>query len=191
FGTMFEGDHGGTSSSMYPFIVINDLRAVVVVSGERTLPDGIASSVSVLVSQVLLPLERDQLAEQIHRARSEARFRSLVQMATDVVTVVGVDTIILYQSPSIERVLGYPAEDLMGTSLVALAHPDDSAVVLNLAVPTDRNGGSDAVEWRVHHADGSWRCFETIKTKLLADPTVRGLLLNSRDVRERKRPEAD
>ena len=37
---MFEGDHGGTSISMYPFIVTNDLRAVVVVSGERSLPDG-------------------------------------------------------------------------------------------------------------------------------------------------------
>ncbi len=191
FARMFEGDHGGASTSMYPFIVTNDLRAVVVVSGERSLPDGIASSVSVLVSQVVLALEREQLAEQIHRERYEARFRSLVQMATDVVTVVGVDTIILYQSPSIERVLGYPAEDLIGTSLVALAHPDDSAMALNLAAPTDRNGGADAVEWRVHHADGSWRCFETIKTNLLADPNVGGLVLNSRDISERKRAEAD
>src|SRR5207244_4928364 len=57
FGTMFEGDHGGTSSSMYPFIVSNDLRAVVGVSGERTLPEGIASSVRVLVWQVMIALD--------------------------------------------------------------------------------------------------------------------------------------
>src|SRR5207237_8949984 len=107
---------GGAAWSVVPLIVPNGLRAVVGVSGERSLPDGIASSVSVLVSQVVLALEREQLAEQIHRDRSEARFRSLVQMATDVVTVVGVDTIILYQIPSIVRVLGYPAEDLMGTA---------------------------------------------------------------------------
>src|SRR5207302_4406221 len=149
------------------------------------------TSVSVLVSQVVLALEREQLAEQIHRERSEARFRSLVQMATDVVTVVGVDATILYQSPSVERVLGYPPDGLIGTSLVALAHPDDSSVVLNLAAPTDRNGRSDAVEWRVHHADGSWRYIETIKTNLLADPNVGGLVLNSRDISDRKRAEAD
>jgi hypothetical protein len=98
FSTMFEADPGGASTSMYPFIVTKDLRAVVLVSGERAIPDGIATSVSVLVSQVVLALEREQLAEQIHRERSEARFRSLVQMATDVVTVVGVDADILYRT---------------------------------------------------------------------------------------------
>jgi PAS domain S-box-containing protein len=191
FSTMFEEDHGGASTSMYPFIVTNDLRAVVLISGERSLPDGIATSVSVLVSQVVLALEREQLAEQIHRVRSEARFRSLVQMATDVVTVVGVDATILYLSPAVERVLGYPPDGLIGTSLLALAHPDDRAVVLALAAPTDGTDRSDAVEWRVLHADGSWKYVETIKTNLLDDPNVGGLVLNSRDVSERKRAEED
>jgi PAS domain S-box-containing protein len=191
FSTMFEADHGGTSTSMYPFIVTNDLRAVVLVSGERAIPDGIATSVSVLVSQVVLALEREQLAEQIHRERSEARFRSLVQMATDVVTIVGVDATILYLSPSVERVLGYPPDGLIGTSLVALAHPDDGPVALALAAPTGGTDRSDAVEWRVLHADGSWKYLETIKTNLLDDPNVGGLVLNSRDVSERKRAEED
>jgi PAS domain S-box-containing protein len=191
FSTMFGADFGGASTSMYPFIVTNDLRAVVLVSGERPLPDGTATSVSVLVSQVVLALEREQLAEQIHRERSEARFRSLVQMATDVVTVVGVDATILYLSPSVERVLGYPPDGLIGTSLVAIAHPDDRSVVLGLAAPTYGADRSDAVEWRVHHADGSWKYFETVKTNLLDDPNVGGLVLNSRDISERKRAEVD
>ncbi len=190
-GTTLGAGSGGASMSMYPFIVTNDLRALVLVSGERALPGATATSVSVLVSQVVLALEREQLAEQIHRQRSEARFRSLVQMATDVVTVVAADGQVLYQSPSVQRVLGYPPEGLMGTSLQSLAHPDDLSTVLAMIAPTDWEGLSDAVEWRVHHADGTWRYFETIKTNLLGDPNVGGLVLNSRDISERKRAEAE
>jgi PAS domain S-box-containing protein len=112
-------------------------------------------------------------------------------MATDVVTVVGVDATILYLSPSVQRVLGHPPDGLIGTSLVALAHPDDRSVVLALAAAMGGADRCDAVEWRVHHADGSWRYFETIKTNLLDDPNVGGVVLNSRDVSERKRAEAE
>ena len=61
-----------------------------------------------LATQLALALEGARLAEKIHLQRSEARFASLVQRSSDLITVVGSDATIVYQSPSSERVLGYP-----------------------------------------------------------------------------------
>ena len=190
-GATLGGWGSGPSMSMYPFIVNDDLRALVLVNGERPLPSATATSVSVLVSQVVLALEREELAEEIHRQRSEARFRSLVQRASDVVTVVSVEGGILYLSPSVERVLGHHADELVGTSLFSLTHEDDLSAVQAMVRTTERDHVNGVLEWRVQHADGSWRHFETIATNLLGDPNVGGLVLNSRDVSERKRAEAE
>src|SRR5205807_1441694 len=143
-----------------------------------------------LVSQVVLALESSQLSEQVHRQRSEARFSSLVLNATDVITVIDPDATVLYQSPSVERVLGYLAEDLVGTKISSLVHPDDRQRMLG-AQALDEAHQTHAVECRVRHADGSWRNFETTVTNLLHDPNVEGLVLNSRDVSDRHRLEIE
>ena len=143
-----------------------------------------------LVSQVVLALESSQLSEQVHRQRSEARFSSLVQNATDVITVIKPDATVVYQSPSVERVLGYLAEDLVGTKISSLVHPDDRQRMLGPQA-LDEAHQTHAVECRVRHADGSWRNFETTVTNLLHDPNVEGLVLNSRDVTDRHRLETE
>jgi PAS domain-containing protein len=67
-----------------------------------------------LIAQASLALERAQLAEDVHRQRVEARFRSLVQNATDLITVIDQEDTVRYQSPSVRRVLGYEPSDLEG-----------------------------------------------------------------------------
>ena len=175
-----------------PVLVKGALRAFVLFQGQHALPPAAASGVITLVAQVVLALERDELAEQIHQQRSERRFRSLVQNATDVLTVVGPDLTIRYQSPSIERALGYPrADDLVGTSFPAILHPDDRARVAKELASQRGRSLLRPIECRLRHADGSWRHFEAFATDLLDDPNVRGLVLNGRDVTERKRAEAE
>src|SRR5207253_25947 len=181
---------GGRAVSVYPILLGDLLRGFLVLSGERQLPAAVAPSVTALVSQVVLALESSQLAEQVHRQRSEARFSSLVQNATDVITVIKPDATVVYQSPSVERVLGYLAEDLVGTKISSLVHPDDRQRMLG-AQALDEAHQTHAVEFRVRHADGSWRNFETTVTNLLHDPNVEGLVLNSRDVSDRHRLEIE
>jgi PAS domain-containing protein len=82
-------------------------------------------------AQVVAEVNERKLAEQALREseralrHSEQRFRALVHQASDVFTVVDADGLIRYQSPAVEPVLGYPADELLGTGMDALLHPDD------------------------------------------------------------------
>lgn len=117
----------------------------------------------------------------------EARFSALVQNSSDLVTIVDRDATILFQSPSVVRVLGWDAESTLGTSLVAAIHTSDQprwrSVVDRL---TEDTGGEMVAEWRVRHADGTWRFLQTVVTNLIDEPSVRGLVLNSRDITDQK-----
>jgi PAS domain S-box-containing protein len=124
----------------------------------------------------------------LRRAGTEqaAQFRSLVNNSSDLITVLAPDGTIAYQSPSVQRVLGRPATDLVGTALGDLVHPDDrhdvdeSLTKLAQAAP----GATDNFGCRLRHEDGSWRHVESTCTNLADDPRVNGLVLNIRDVTE-------
>jgi diguanylate cyclase (GGDEF)-like protein/PAS domain S-box-containing protein len=101
-----------------------------------------------------------------------------------------VDGTILYESPSIERILGYRPEELVGKNVFAYVHPQDlervlSAFAAGLANPELR----PSAEYRFRHKDGSWRYLESVGSNLLDDPNVGELVVNSRDVTERKKAE--
>jgi diguanylate cyclase (GGDEF)-like protein/PAS domain S-box-containing protein len=119
---------------------------------------------------------------------SEQRFRALVHHASDVFTVIGADAVIRYQSPSIEQVLGYRTEDIIGRSFLDLIDTDDREVARDLFGESRRRPGRPTVgEVRMRpRGDGQApRRFEMTATDLLDDPTVRGLVLNYSDVTER------
>jgi PAS domain S-box-containing protein len=121
---------------------------------------------------------------------SEKRFRSLVQNGSDIITILNAEGTIQYQSPSIEHLLGYSTEDLVGQNAFDYVHPDDLERVQSIfGELTRRSGTSGPVEVRFRHADGSWRYLEWIANNLLEDPAVRGIVANSRDVTERKEAE--
>jgi two-component system, sensor histidine kinase and response regulator len=119
---------------------------------------------------------------------SEARFRSLISNATDIITILDEHGVILYQSPPIERILEYRRGELLGHNAFDLVHPDDRAATWAVferaaADPTF----VPTVEFRFRHSDGSWRWLEATGTNLLLDPNVGGFVVNSRDITERKR----
>ncbi|HVN16708.1 MAG TPA: HD domain-containing phosphohydrolase [Anaerolineales bacterium] len=130
-------------------------------------------------------------AEQALRV-SEERFRLLVENNSDIITILNSDGTIRYESPSNQRVLGYPLEEMVGRSAFDFVHPDDQIRLMGIF--NDRievNGYADPVEYRVAHKDGSWRIMESIAQNLISDPIIAGIVVNSRDITERKRAEEE
>ena len=123
---------------------------------------------------------------------SEERLRAvLVQHASEMITVLERDGSIRYQSPAITDLLGYALEEVVGKSLISYIHPEDTERIRSeLSSITQTPGvSSSAVETRIRHADGTWRCIEGIGNNLLGDPQVAGVVINSRDITERKEAE--
>jgi PAS domain S-box-containing protein len=121
-------------------------------------------------------------------AASERRFRSLVQNSSDLVTILAPDGTILYASDSAERIVGYAPGDLVGSSL--LSYLDGNGVHTVRALLQAGNGrtnGGGAIEFCLRRGDGSPVWLEAVGTNLLTDATIRGIVLNARDVSERKR----
>jgi PAS domain S-box-containing protein len=139
----------------------------------------------VLAEHVNAALGRARLLARVRE--SEERFRSLIQNASDVITLLEVDGTILYQSPSIERTLGYRSEELVGKNAFQYVHPDDLDWVMDAFSKMLAEPESRPVAWyRFRHKDGSWRYMESIGSNRLDDPRVGELVINSRDITERK-----
>ena len=98
-----------------PLFLRSELNGLLVVGSVDKLPRSACDALEALSSQVALALESAALTEDLLRQQSEARFSSLVQNSSDVIMVVDADSTIRYMSPSVDRVIGYPANELEGT----------------------------------------------------------------------------
>jgi two-component system, sensor histidine kinase and response regulator len=141
----------------------------------------------------------DTMAERLQRAEvqrelaqealrlSEEHFRSLIEHSSDVITVLDAQGAINYVSPAIERVLGYPTGELVGRDVLELLHPDDVPVAA--AARAEILGHAEAakaIEVRYRRQDGAWRVLEVVGRQLLNNTAFVGIVLNSRDVTERR-----
>ncbi|MEW6583286.1 MAG: EAL domain-containing protein, partial [Actinomycetota bacterium] len=126
------------------------------------------------------------------RDSAQARLSALVRNSTDLICVIDGDGRIAYLSPAAESLLGHGPDELLGTRLQDLLHPDDGhAVLAPLSDPARAHGDSLRVECRWRTAAGGWVSGETTLANLRDDPDVRGWVLNTRDVTERKALEAE
>ncbi|HVF18845.1 MAG TPA: EAL domain-containing protein [Mycobacteriales bacterium] len=120
----------------------------------------------------------------------EERFRALIANASDVTTVITVDGMIGYQSPAVARLLGRGPEELVGRTVASLVHSQDVARFFALLDRLRDEPHTPLVaELRMSHRDGGFRITETTMTNLLREPSVRGVVLNSRDITERRQLE--
>ncbi|MBN1346828.1 MAG: PAS domain S-box protein [Phycisphaerae bacterium] len=128
-------------------------------------------------------------AEQALR-ESEQHFRSLIENSTDLIVRLDRDGIAQYVSPSFERVLGYRPEELIGKDVFDLIHPEDVAAAKGIFHEGNQIPGYlGKAEFRCRHKDGGWRFVDATGMNLFDDPSVRGSVINARDVTERKRAE--
>jgi two-component system NtrC family sensor kinase len=118
---------------------------------------------------------------------SEEHFRSLTENALDLISVIDLNRKIRYQSPSSRRALGYAPDELVGKSIFDFVHPDDAeclAEALDLIV---RNPGhAHSVEFRFRNSDQGWRLLEAIGKTPVNEWGTGGIVVNSRDITERK-----
>jgi PAS domain S-box-containing protein len=136
-------------------------------------------------------VEEERKKEAIVWAQNEAKWRSLIHNSSNLITILEADGSIRYVSPAIQGILGCRPGELMGKNMFDFVHPDDVSSVKNdfqgvLQNPTT----ALSIEFRVRHKDGSWRYVESTYSNLLMDAPVSRIVVNTREVTERKLAEA-
>ncbi|HEV2994142.1 MAG TPA: EAL domain-containing protein [Acidimicrobiia bacterium] len=139
-----------------------------------------------------LARERSGPADEVALRQTERRFAALVQHSSDMVAVLDAHAHVLYASPAVTRVLGWPSgipatSDGGGINAFDFLHPDDRIPILESMAPGTENDRYDnRREFRLRRADGTWCWVEAVGTDRLDDPAVRGVVVNARDISERK-----
>jgi len=153
-------------------------------------PERLVPAVARAVREVEERRQRQQIETEL--VRREKYFRALTENALDIVTVLNREGIYLYNSPSLKRVLGHDPNEVAGHNAFGFIHPEDQ--------PHAREVFEDAlkhperpsrVEFRFRHQDGSWHYLEAVGQSHLDDPAIGGVVINSRDISDRKRAEAE
>ena len=132
--------------------------------------------------------ERKQMEDALRE--NDKRFRALIENSTDAITLLDAKGIAVYDSPAAPGMLGYGPTDWIGEDVFALIHPDDLPEIRDLFenltnTPNERVNST----FRMRHKSGSWLWIEMVATNLLAEPGVNAIVLNYRDISERKQAE--
>ena len=129
--------------------------------------------------------EREVAEEEIKR--NEARFRSLVENSFEVIALVDTEAKVIYTSPPTKFVLGDDSFSFLGRSMFEWMHPDDTPAVLEIFQGLLKTPGAIAhATCRMRRNDGSWRWMEGSGHNLLHDPAINAVVINYRDITERK-----
>ena len=129
--------------------------------------------------------KRKQVGEAL--PDSDQQFRALIENAQDAIVIMNPDATIRYESPSMARMTGRKAEDRIDKNPLEFCHPDDTASVMAVFIPLLENKVPIVrTELRLQHINDDWLTFEVVGTNLIDNPAVRGIVLNLRDITERK-----
>ncbi len=169
-----------------PVSVTGEDGSLVVHTRER-LSKQAREGVETLTSQVALALESAAYAQEVHERRSAERFRSLVQNSSDVIALLSPDLMIRYHTPSVQRVLGYAEEELVGTRLTDLLQHEEAEKLKGFfsevrAIP----GTPMPRDLPLRRKDGSFVQLESVFNNLLDVANVGGVVVTARDVTERR-----
>ncbi len=181
-----------------PFIIVSGTigedRAVAAMKAgahDYLMKENLVRLVPAVERELREARERQQRrqAEQALR-ESEERFRSLIENAQDIITLLTADGTIAYASPAVERVLGYSPESLLGRSLFKLVHDHDRPLlVMTLAGVLNQPGTALTVECRVQDCYGNWRMLEAIGKQFFDPQRQTSIVVNARDITDRKQAE--
>jgi diguanylate cyclase (GGDEF)-like protein/PAS domain S-box-containing protein len=128
-----------------------------------------------------LAVERTELAAEVQRRAGDARLGSLVRHSSDMIGVLDSDGTVTYQSPSIHAALGYTPEEVVGSRFAQMvADPRWARLVAG------RPGATEVLEYELQHRNGGAVLLEMHLTNLLHDDHVHGIVVNARDVSERR-----
>ncbi|MCW6052005.1 PAS domain S-box protein [Microcoleus sp. A2-C5] len=122
--------------------------------------------------------------------KSEAKLQTILRSSPDLISIIASDGRVRYHSGALERIFGYKPEERIGKFHGELIHPDDLLTwQAYFGKLLEKPGIAGPIEYRKRHADGSWRYMEAIGNNLLYDSSVQGILINYREIGERKQAE--
>ncbi len=137
-----------------------------------------------------LLLEHKQAEETVKN--NERRFRALIENGLDSISLLAADGSLLWESPAITRILDFAPGEFLGRSLFELIHPDDLAWTQSLFTKLLKEPGSrQHKSFRLRHSDGRWRLVEAVVTNMLNEPGVEAIVVNYRDITERRQAEIE
>ena len=165
--------------------------------------DGTPFPMEVFISQVMLSEQksvytgtfrdiRQRKDFETRLQRSEEYFRRLIENASDLIMIVDVDSVVTYVSPSLQRILGYEPNTIIGRKLLDMI-PDDQEQDIKEQFDLFRHSNpkqQPVFDLRLQHKDKSWHEIQAVGTNALGDPAINGIVLNARDVTQQKATEA-
>ncbi len=152
-----------------------------------------ASHIGVAIDRITSAQEKRKFESALES--SEKRFRALIENAMEGIVLLRMDEdhkgIISYVSPSVTRVMGYTAEEAMKLEPDQETHPEDLPIILSaLKTVLEDPSRIPTVAYRFRHKNGTWRWIESTVTNLIQEPSVGAIVLNYRDITEKKKSEA-
>jgi PAS domain S-box-containing protein len=151
----------------------------------RRYPDGSPAT----ITGIVFDITASKQAEEALRA-TEIRFRSLIQNSSDIIRIIDRDGLIVYESESSERILGYPTAYLIGKNPMEYIHPEDlEHVKADFRDVIERKNSGTPTEFRIRKADGEYIWVDSIGTNLLDVPGVNGIVITTRPIQQRKEAE--
>ena len=142
----------------------------------------------VVARQVTAVRENLRLQAAAAVRRGESRLGALVERSADIISILDSEGLFRFVSPAVERVVARSPGEIVGTSFFDLVHPADRETASRL-LQQPHDGPSAPAGWRLLHGGGGWVFTENIVTDLRGEPAVSGLVVNTRDISEKRRLE--
>jgi diguanylate cyclase (GGDEF)-like protein/PAS domain S-box-containing protein len=172
--------------TVVPLLVSGEDAALVFRTTER-LSKQAQEGVETIAAQVALALESANSAADLHERQSAERFRSLVQNSSDVIALLSPDLTIRYHTPSVEGVLGYAEDELVGTRLTDLLAPEEAERLGGFFAEVCAIPGTPMPrDLPLRRKDGTIVQLESVFNNLLGVANVGGVVVTARDVTERR-----
>ncbi len=189
-GELHELEDAAGDGHWYAALVVvqRQLRGVLVVNTDHPLRPEDQNVLQSLSREASIAVRAVEQTEINVRQRSEERFGSLIDNSSDIVAILNNEGRLAYVSPVAVRLLGYPS-DFRGIEFALdLVHPDDQVAALQM-LDGVRYGDRSPVELRLRHVAGTFHWFEVVGVDLQSDPNIRGIVLNAREIGDRKAAE--
>lgn len=149
------------------------------------------NTIEMLIANLHDITERKEAEEKLRM--QEQLFRTLAEQSSDIIVLINREGNILYENPAIERLLGYNREARVGASTFENVHSDDMKNIMEIfhKLISDIEAPLQFTEVRIHHINGTWRHFDLVAKSLVHDSIIESVLVNLRDITERKMAEEE
>ncbi len=125
-------------------------------------------------------------------SRSEEKFRILIENSLDIITILDHDGTVTYHSPSVREILGYEKGELQRANIFDNIHPEDFPATMSALAEVSKDPGIPKVlEHRFRDSSGAWKIFESRGKALISGSGLEGIIVNSRDISDRKEAERE